>query len=88
MYGSFTAAARINFIILLAKASGIRMIVISELGITSIGLVKPWAILSHNISLFLSVITGVEGAASLNSLEGSVTGNLLIHVFQVSQVIP
>jgi hypothetical protein len=38
-------------------------------------------VLSHDISLFLSVIAEVNCAETLCTLEDSVTGNLLIHVF-------
>jgi hypothetical protein len=43
-------------------------------------------VLSHEISLFLSVVTEVNGAETLCTLEDSVTCNLLIHVFKVPQV--
>ena len=52
-----------------------------ELWVTPSGLFNPWTVLSHDISLFLSVVTEVIGAETLCTLEDSVNGNLLIHVF-------
>jgi len=71
---------------LLANPDGQRMIAVFELGITSTGLVNPWTGMSHDISLFLSVVTEFNGLETLCTLEDSVTGNLLIHVLKVPQV--
>ena len=86
MWGSLARYAKNTLVILLANPNGQRMIAVFELGITSSGLVNPWTGMSHDISLFLSVVTEVNGVVTLCTLEDSVTGNLLIHVFKVPQV--
>ena len=72
---------------LLTNPNSLDVIEILELGVTPPGLLNPWAVLSQDITLFLSVVTEVKVAETLCLLEDSVTGNLLIHIFKVSQVI-
>lgn len=52
-----------------------------ELGVTAPNLDNSCTVLSHDISLFLLAVTEVNGVETLCTLEDSVTGNLLIHVF-------
>ena len=55
--------------ILLANPNGLRMLAVFKPGITSSGLVNSWTVLSHDISLFLSVVTEVNGVETLFTLE-------------------
>jgi len=72
---------------LLTNPNGLHVIELLELGVTPPGLFNPWVVLSQEITLFLSVVTVVKVAETLCPLEDSFTGNLLIHIFKVSQVI-
>ena len=82
-----TKVPRIKLVTLPTNIIGLRMTEILELGITVTGLVNSWAVLFHDISLFLSAVAEFERVKTLEFLEDSVTGNLLIHISQVSQVV-
>jgi hypothetical protein len=70
-----------NLGILLARPSALRVIEFLELEIKPPGSVIPWTVLSHDMSLFLWVVTEVKALECLCPLEDSVTVNLLVHVF-------
>lgn len=65
----------------LTEPIGPTVIELLGLEVTEPDSVNSWEVLSHDISLFLSVLAEVTGAINSTFLEDSITDNLLIHVF-------
>lgn len=65
----------------LTEPIGPTVIELLRLGFTDPDSVNSREVLSHDISLFLSVVAEVTGDINSTFLEDSITDNLLIHVF-------